>query len=72
MGSIKHKMSGQNPALYNSNNQKLVEPQLSTRNGQNQAYFAGSGVNEPQAILRDLPITNNLQKSGELHSKVDR
>jgi len=31
-------------------------------------------MNDPSgaAILRDLPVQNNLQKSGDLHCKVDR
>ena len=47
-------------------------------NAPNHAYFAASSnTNEStvpggQAILRDLPITNNLQKSGDIHCKVDR
>jgi len=67
-------MSGQNSAIYNSNTQKIVEPQLSTRNAPNHSHFV-AGINEHsvQAPLRDLPITNNLQKSGDLvHCKVDR
>lgn len=31
-----------------------------------------AATNGGQAILRDLPITNNLQKSGDIHCKVDR
>jgi hypothetical protein len=53
MNSIKHKIGGSNtssglgaqnnPAIYNSNNQKMVEP-LSNRaaNAPNHAYFAAS------------------------------
>ena len=72
---MKHKtITTQNPAIYNSNNQKMVEPQLSTRNAPPQAHFgATSTEHAAQAILRDLPIHHNLQKSGEFaHGKVDR
>ena len=51
-------------------------------NAPNHAYFAASSntnestvagaTNGGQAILRDLPINNNLQKSGDIHCKVDR
>ena len=91
MNSIKHhklatgnlQQAPTNPAIYNSNNQKMVEP-LSNRaaNAPNHAYFAASSNEQMQhqqatngqaAILREMPITNNLQKSGgELHCKVDR
>ena len=57
----KHKMSGQNSAIYNSNNQKMVESQLSTRNnnapGPSQ-HFAlhqhDHTTSSGQAPLRDL------------------
>ena len=67
-------MTGQNSAIYNSNTQKIAEPQLSTRNAPNHSHF-NAGINDHtvQAPLRDLPISNNLQKSGDLiHCKVDR
>ena len=67
--------NAKNQAIYNSNNQKMVEPQLSTRNAPNHSHFAPGMSDQPsgQAILRDLPISNNLQKSGDIvHSKVDR
>lgn len=49
---------------------------MTTRNG-NQGHFQGIVMDKQtsgQTILRDLPISNNtnLQKSGEIHSKVDR
>jgi hypothetical protein len=72
VNTMKHKgIAAQNSAIYNSNNQKMIEPQLSTRNAPIQSHFVAE--NSGQAILRDLPITNNLQKSGEqLHAKIDR
>ena len=37
---MKHKgITAQNSAIYNSNNQKMVEPQLSTRNAPSQSHF---------------------------------
>ena len=97
MNSIKHKIGGssttsglqaQNPAIYNSNNQKMVEP-LSNRaaNAPNHAYFAASGHTNEQQMAQSGPMTTatnggqailrevplNLQKSGEIHHcKVDR
>ena len=60
-----------NPALYNSNNQKMVDPQLSSRNAPNQSNFVAGNSDISNAPLRDLPI--NLQKSGDLeHNKVNR
>lgn len=58
MNSIKHHKLGstatgslqaQNPAIYNSNNQKMVEP-LSNRaaNAPNHAYFAASSNEQMQ------------------------
>ena len=78
VGSMKHKgIAAQNSAIYNSNNQKLAEPQLSTRNAPAQQHFGAQQQSSEHGgcpILRDLPIGNhNLQKSGEpMHSKVDR
>ena len=67
--------NAKNSMIYNSNNQKMVEPQLSTRNAPNHSHFA-PGMNEypssgQPAILRE--VSNNLQKSGDIvHSKVER
>jgi len=42
-GNMKHK----NPAIYNSNNQKMVEPQLSTRNNAPaQSHFGAASTSE--------------------------
>ena len=54
--------NAKNQAIYNSNNQKMVEPQLSTRNAPNHSHFAPGMSDQPsgQAILRDLPISLSL------------
>lgn len=71
---MKHKAGS---AIYNSNNQKIAEPQLSSRNNNVPAlnHFAGSinNASGQATILSELPVPTNLQKSGEVpHSKVDR
>lgn len=43
-----------------------------TANNEQQPSAVASGSNGGQAILRDLPITNNLQKSSDVHCRVDR
>ena len=56
-GSINKKLSGQNSAIYNSNNQKMVEPQLSTRNApQNPGYMASMNDTSGQGVLREMPV----------------
>ena len=73
---MKQKAGGHNPAIYNSNNQKMCESHSSRNNNAPNNHHFGSGVNEQQdgrAVLGGLPINNTqLQKSGELHTKVDR
>lgn len=51
-----------NPAFYNSINQKIVDPQMSTRNAPHQSNFVAGNIDG--APLRDLNSIN-LLKSGE-------
>lgn len=68
----------QGSAIYNSNNQKMADSQLSSRNANapSHSLFGASSSNNNNGgqILSELAMNNNLQRTGEMphHCKVDR
>ena len=61
IGGLKKNM--QNSSSYNSQ-QRGVEPQISARNAPNHSLFM-AGMPGQQVPLQEMPLNENLQKSGE-------